>query len=366
MAAIEYPSTASVPRRHHEAIMEAPRPSYAEKRAVAEERTRAQAELEHVVRLYNMGKPLFPRSLLKDLHEQISQGKEEVMIPDIDDKPQTYGLRAHEPCTDFPIINYSSIQRLIHFDPRYPSLLIGSRCPVSIQYTPQPNYPSSTSEEIHSAFEHINTQWLKSETCSNLGRSLVKPRFLPKTITKIVAFGLGTLGKVEFGNFSVRSFAQHAAMITMASALKERNNSEGCRDIQCFVQDPYYDEKDIEFLTTIGITVVNDPQGFLEIDEQTLVFSVCPNIPVRQIVADVQWPAAMIWNSLTSEEEMDGWRRWLPNGEVFLAGPMMTDPDSDRVCEMVRYYNEAQLFDPGDYFGDLTVYARKSSCLDKV
>ena len=147
----------------------------------------------------------------------------------------------------------------------------------------------------------------------------MQPRFWSSTITRIVAFGLGTLGKAQFGNVSVRSYAQHAAMLTMATILKEKGISKG-RDVQCFAQDPWYDEKDIEFLRGLGITVVNDPEGFLRIDEHTLVFSVCPNIPVRQIVADVQWPAAMVWNSPLPEGQMNEWKSRLGNGELFWTG----------------------------------------------
>ncbi|GKZ68442.1 hypothetical protein AnigIFM50267_003150 [Aspergillus niger] len=362
MAAIKYPSTpASISLRHHQTNMEASRSANAGRRQSEETLADVQASLERIVRLYNYGKPLFPRRLLKDLHEQISKGYERVSIPDWDDQPHTYSLKVPENCTkesDTYVINYSSIQRLTYFNPQLPKLLLEPPCPISIGYTRSPSHPGITLKEIHDAFKQIRRGWQDSETCSNLEGSFVQPRFWSSTITRIVAFGLGTLGKAEFGNVSVRSYAQHAAMLTMATILKEARISKG-QDVQCFAQDPWYDEKDVDFLRGLGITVVNDPEGFLMIDEHTLVFSVCPNIPVRQIVADVQWPAAIVWNSPLPEGQMNEWKSRLGNGEVFWTGPMMTDPDSERVCEMLRDYDGARLVDHGDYFGDLTVYARR-------
>lgn len=38
--------------------------------------------------------------------------------------------------------------------------------------------------------------------------------------------------------------------------------------------------------------------------------------------------------------------------------PLATDPDSDRVCEMITHYQKFALHDPKDYFGDLSIYVR--------
>lgn len=190
-------------------------------------------------------------------------------------------------------------------------LLLDPPTPVSIVYVRDPSPAGVTLKVIDDTFKLVRREWQESETCSNLEGSFVKPRFDPEaiTITKIVAFGLGTLGKNNLGKLPVRSYAQHAATLTIAAVLKERNISQGV-DVQCFAQDPWYNETDIEFLGGLGITVLKDPEGFLEIDEQTLVFSVGPDVPVRQIVADVQWPAAMVWNSPLSEVQINGGMYW--------------------------------------------------------
>lgn len=208
-------------------------------------------------------------------------------------------------------IDYSSIQRLTMLHTHLLDLLLDPPTPVSIVYVRDPSPAGVTLKVIDDTFKLVRREWQESETCSNLEGSFVKPRFDPEaiTITKIVAFGLGTLGKNNLGKLPVRSYAQHAATLTIAAVLKERNISQGV-DVQCFAQDPWYNETDIEFLGGLGITVLKDPEGFLEIDEQTLVFSVGPDVPVRQIVADVQWPAAMVWNSPLSEVQINGGMYW--------------------------------------------------------
>ena len=99
---------------------------------------------------------------------------------------------------------------------------------------------------------------------------------------------------------------QHASVETMAEVLKEKG---GC-EITCFAQDPAYSDVDKEFLKSIGITPVNDPKGFLEVDSKTLVFSASPDVPVREIIIDIQHPAAMLWNTVRTEPEKEKKREW--------------------------------------------------------
>ncbi|PYH87873.1 hypothetical protein BO71DRAFT_392653 [Aspergillus ellipticus CBS 707.79] len=312
--------------------------------------------LEHVVRLYNAGKPLFPRTLLEDLNRQIEEGKEEVRIEDLDDVPSTYSLGVPALCSDFATtycIGYTSIQLLTHVRPSFPTMILSDQAPVSILYTHYPSVPASTLEEVRGAFGKIRGHWEESETCQELTSHLSTMKASTR-IQKIVAFGLGTLAKVQNGRLSTRSYVQHAAIRSMVTALADVDGEE----IQCYAQDPWYDEMDVAFLGSIGITVVSDPKGFLEIDESTLVFSVCPNVPVKQIVADVRWPGAMIWNTVSEGEETKQWKKRLRSGEEFWLGPLITDPDSPRVCDMVRHYTRVPLRDPKDYFGDLSIYVK--------
>ncbi|PYH43657.1 SRR1 family protein [Aspergillus saccharolyticus JOP 1030-1] len=315
--------------------------------------------LEHVVRLYNAGKPLFPRALLEDLDRQIEEGREEIRIKDFDDVVSTYSRSVPAVCLDLATtycIGYSSIQLLTYVHPSCAMMMFADKPPVSILYTRHPEFSEGTIEGLDSTFASVREHWRESETCHELESHLTASQFsLP--IRKIVAFGLGTLDQSHNGRISTRSYVQHAAVETMATVLA-RSGVSGGQTVDCYVQDPWYNENDVRFLQSIGLQPLNDPKGFLEIDEHTLVFSVCPNVPVKQIVADLQWPGAMVWNSVCGEEEKKQWKRRLRNGEEFWMGPLATDPDSDRVCEMVTHYQKVALHDPEDYFGDLSLYTR--------
>ncbi|RAL11878.1 SRR1 family protein [Aspergillus homomorphus CBS 101889] len=315
--------------------------------------------LEHVVRLYNAGKPLFPRALLEDLDRQIEEGRDEIRIQDLDGVSSTYSLTVPALCLDLATtycIGYSSIQLLTYIHPSGATMMFSDKTPVSILYTRHPEHPEGSIEVLRPAFLKMRGHWQQSETCRGLESHLSTLQF-SAPIHKIVAFGLGTLAKTQNGHYSTRSHVQHAAVETMATVLANRGISGG-RRVNCYVQDPWYDENDVLFLQSIGLTPLNDPKGFLEIDEHTLVFSVNPNVPVKQIVADIQWPGAMVWDTVCGEEEKKQWKRRLRNGEEFWMGPLATDPDSDRVCEMISHYQTVSLRDPEDFFGDLSIYVR--------
>ncbi len=64
-----------------------------------------------------------------------------------------------------------------------------------------------------------------------------------------------------------------------------------------------YSEADEQVLRKLGITVLEDPRAFLELDDETVVLSFYPNFPVRQIIADIARPAVMIWRRIRPEAE---------------------------------------------------------------
>lgn len=181
---------------------------------------------------------------------------------------------------------------------------------MSIGYTSAWEPCKKTLDDVRDVFLAKRQAWRTSATCQGLLQHLSSMEIRPR-ITKIVCFGLGTLGAINDCH-STRCHAQHAAIETITTALTRRGVSGG-HEIQCFAQDPAYDSVDHALLRELGIYLLDDPKGFLEIDEETLVFSVSPNVPVKQIVADVQWPAAMIWNTVVAEEKEDA--RWVKRTE---------------------------------------------------
>jgi hypothetical protein len=186
--------------------------------------------------------------------------------------------------------------------------------PLTICYTddsdaqPQRSFPVT-----RDAFERHYQQWRDSKTWILLKEYLCTPSH--SCIDNIVCFGLGPLAGID-GRDTTRSLTQHAAAKTIAKALSEFCGSS----ISCYAQDPAYTDVDEKVLRSIGITPLNDPKGFLQVGRNTLVLSVNPNVPVKQIIADVQRPVAMLWNTVQPErgekmewpkEVIDGRESWI-------------------------------------------------------
>jgi hypothetical protein len=49
-------------------------------------------------------------------------------------------------------------------------------------------------------------------------------------------------------------------------------------------------------LEEVVIHVLDDPLGFLKVDDSNIVIFFAPSLPVRQIVADTALPAIIIWD----------------------------------------------------------------------
>ncbi|KAL4734044.1 hypothetical protein BDV11DRAFT_213192 [Aspergillus similis] len=355
---------------------------------------RIQAKLAHVRALYDSGKPLFPRALLASLDAQIDRASADtnariaevnkkesteekwntVTIPDLDGVPHTYSLKVPAWCVDFATayrISYSSIQNLTCIHPSFPEISLRDSSPVSICYTSSPDHGGKVSfEQVEERYKESVRRWEGSQTCADLRiglEDLMRKGKLRKKLRKVVCFGLGSLSPLEEEFCVGRAHAQHAAVGTMVAVLKrqakaaremremspgwtgqegdskpmttdtetnipvakESEEKEG-DEIKCYAQDPAYSEADWSLLRSIGIEPLDDPKGFLEIDEETLVFSVSPNVPVKQIVADVQWPGAMIWNTVAEEEGEARWEKKVRDGEefwvvqAFYHGPRLT------------------------------------------
>lgn len=85
---------------------------------------------------------------------------------------------------------------------------------------------------------------------------------------------------------------------TLISALHSRLLQRGILSAESerYVQDPAYTQKDRDVLSPNGFTVLDDPQAFLLLDESSVLVSIGPDIPVKQIVADICRPGMIIWN----------------------------------------------------------------------
>lgn len=154
-------------------------------------------------------------------------------------------------------------------------------------------------EAAQGAFDAGVKAWEGSEECKRITAALLAST-IPDKITKVIAFACCTVSSHEANDHSI---IQHALMLTVKQILQEKNRTADV-DIGCYAQDPVYTDVDRAVLEGAGIRVLDDPHGFLEVNDSSVVIAFSPNVPVRQIVADVARPAIMVWNKVKREEEM--------------------------------------------------------------
>lgn len=165
-------------------------------------------------------------------------------------------------------------------------------------------------EDVGRDFDRYLHEWMSSEQCKQL-QSLDILRQDAGRIKKIVAFACGSITHSDERSKG-RSCYQHGLIKTLRDILTQarHDNVNLTREqreehIQCFIQDPAYTDIDRELLQDdYGVaTILENPEGFLEVDDSTVVLSFGPNVPVRQIVVDIAKPAVMIWNRILDEDD---------------------------------------------------------------
>ncbi|KAK2048207.1 hypothetical protein LZ31DRAFT_591802 [Colletotrichum somersetense] len=275
---------------------------------------------------YDAGQPLFTKTQLASLAEQIAHKSHLIQIKGMDGD-MTCQPVAWDDLDDRETlsIEYRPIQHLV----------IPSDCPVEL-------FMPSCSVNMIEAFEkHRDTWWGSPEflhfqhilTCTSM----------PDGINKVICFGLGDLSLDSGddhhhkcrGHSEARCHIQHAVALFVAQILEKRFG----REIPVYCQDPEYTQASIELLHCAMVEeVLNDPQGFLDVDENTVVISIDPSIPVKQIITDLARPAIIIWNDqLPDEMDTMEWKYTrLPDGSGRWISPWMANPDSARTRKMEK------------------------------
>ncbi|KAL2285753.1 hypothetical protein FJTKL_07483 [Diaporthe vaccinii] len=273
------------------------------------------------------------RAVLKNLTRSVQFGKEKVLL---------------EPC-----LLYTTYQSLMNH--RYSDQAL---CPLQICYGGHEEQNHSSLQETRDAFHSYRGTWEASEDCLRLKSSMAAAASLPG-ITKIVAFACSSMSRDD-AYTRHRSATQHALILTFRDLLQA---SQPGVEIRCLAQDPVYTEADRTVLSEVGVTVVDDPQGFLEVDDQSVVLSFSPNVCVRQIITDLARPVVLAWDTVLTEEQTIG--RWAAayeppkgSGSAENVEARLCDPESSRVRTMVREeYVHVENLDTED-FGYVSVYIR--------
>lgn len=150
-------------------------------------------------------------------------------------------------------------------------------------------------EMVAKDFREKSQAWEESEACQRF-RSILSSEVSSHDINKIVGLACGSLSLPN----NQRAADQTALLVTVRKWLKERDQNN---DIFCYIQDPMNTSVDREVLADIGFEMIDDPRGWLEIDERSVVLSVAPNVPVKEIIADTARPAIVIWNRVKDENK---------------------------------------------------------------
>ena len=185
--------------------------------------------------------------------------------------------------------------------------------------------PPDIGEKFRAAWNAARRAWLQSDACSELIAILRDQARVPQTVQRVLCFGLGSMeewfksDEPAWRKTHVSPATQHAAALTVAAVLGKRRAGGGGSPLPVIAQDPAYEAAELRLLAAEGIEVVGGRRGlagFALVDDNCFVISSRPNVPVKQIVADLAHPAGMMWNRVTApEEERTQWEVAVIDGE---------------------------------------------------
>ncbi|KAM3539575.1 hypothetical protein ARSEF1564_007525, partial [Beauveria bassiana] len=324
-----------------------------------------------LAQIYDSGAPLFTKAALADLAAQIDAAvadptQQPMRVTGLDGKVVAFPLltgRAHHIddahiCVfTRPTPHYRNAARLLDAcrdDTLYHP--IRAHLPLEIAHivekrlaVPPPPPPRRFLDDrlpVAAADDEndANSLRLRLHTCRArsphhpLLRALVSA--LPPRIRNVVALACGSPKTMTTAIAGRRSVTQHALMLALRDVL-------GVGGVACVAQDAgYYTVTDKTVLEGERVAVVDDPRGYLEVGDETVVVAVWPgNVPVWDVVCDVARPAVLVWHQ---DAERPG-----NQGEC-------GDPASSRVRNMLRDdYVKVPTPPENDWLDEVALYIRK-------
>ncbi|KAI2606736.1 hypothetical protein GGR54DRAFT_406730 [Hypoxylon sp. NC1633] len=241
-------------------------------------------------------------------------------------------------------------------------------CSISLKALP---FDYSCSRDLQTeldAFHKCTAIWL-TNPIGQMFYSMFMRVQLPSYINKIVCFNLGSITSRPANDYVSARHAmyKHAAAMTIVEALHRRFGTV----ISLFAQDTTYCNKCTQVLYKKGFSIVgmHGAGGFAEIDEHTLVFAPNPAFCLKEIVADIAEPAAMLWNTVVSTEEYEkndrSYRPVVLDDELTCHYELrQSDTDTPRVRALVDKYDR-QTFPLTNLLGPVSLYTRKGTYAPK-
>ncbi|KAI1178922.1 hypothetical protein F4777DRAFT_536182 [Nemania sp. FL0916] len=324
--------------------------------------------LNNAKALYDANTPLFTKDALRQVAQKLEacrnrpKDKQEITLQGIDglDYNETIFPRPEEVASpggeelhvggDRWVIEYHAIEDLtmerdpLRFSPgkAYLSMTINICTRWLILDTlDEKDVPVSSTEELREVFRDKEQEWKMSEYYGQLQAALATVN-TPLVLDKVIGVALGppALGARAHHN----SIIQHALLRALHSILSHRGIL--APSSQCYTQDPMQTEQDKDILRSEGFTVLADPEAFLMLDDSSVLLSICPDIPVKQIVADICRPGIIIWSK----------------HEIYSDLPILpADPESSRVERMLRECYDQVDFPFHEPFLKLEMYIKKAT-----
>ncbi|KAI1826815.1 hypothetical protein F4861DRAFT_544839 [Xylaria intraflava] len=216
------------------------------------------------------------------------------------------------------------------------------------------SHPESLSRlthvELQAKFNKRRTQ-RGPATVDNQLSGIISAEKIPTNITKIVCVELGNL---ELGN---RCIDLHIAALAMRDAIQAKTGQL----VRILAQNLNYTPATQTVLRYEGVEVLggHGALGFIEIDGETVVYSISPNAPVKQIIADIARPAIYVGDRISNDDENDVWQRYCEETST-IKNPFGCDPDSPRTRELFKSpnYKEIPLSNNEAFVGS-SIYIRQ-------
>lgn len=122
-------------------------------------------------------------------------------------------------------------------------------------------------------------------------------------VSNIISFGSGTFTGNVKADWRTHSTFQHASLLTLREFVRETLGDVD--DIKILAQDPAYTQVDKDVLTERRIDILEDPDGFLELDDRSIVVSCALAAPIKQIVMDLCRPLMLISDTVMPQNDLE-------------------------------------------------------------
>jgi hypothetical protein len=209
-----------------------------------------------------------------------------------------------------PFVGFLSIQQLtttnrIPMNLRYSSLRIyhymDLRNKISKELVHTPSICSE--KELEEFFINKRQDWEASKSCATL-KSILEMVNPQHKVTKVIGLACGSMAIKSDDRNAQRSAYQHALILTVRDIFQRHLQ---LNNIPCYAQDLIYSPVDTAVLLQHGTQTLKNPKAFSEIDDETILFTCAPNIPIKQIVAEIALPPVIIWDKVIGEEVPGKW-----------------------------------------------------------